>query len=66
MLVTEFMEGGDLYQAIQADSHKEARRFSWYRTSPRGERRVNGLGKRVALDIARGLSFLHGRKVARI
>ena len=63
MLVTEFMELGDLYRALQADDKPGDRRFSWYRTSPAGERTVNGLSKRIALDIVRGLAFLHSRSI---
>ncbi len=42
--------GGDLYSAIQADTDN---RLLWY-----------GLGHRIALDIARGLYFLHSHEVA--
>ena len=63
MLVTEFMELGDLYRALQADDKPGNRRFSWYRTSPAGERTVNGLSKRIALDVVRGLAFLHSRNI---
>ena len=63
MLVTEFMELGDLYRALQADDKPGNRRFSWYRTSPAGERMVNGLSKRIALDVVRGLAFLHSRSI---
>jgi hypothetical protein len=41
--------GGDLCSAIQADTQGE---LLWY-----------GLGHRIALDIARGLFFLHSHEV---
>lgn len=64
MLVTEFMEQGDLFRALEADD-ADRRRFSWYgaRRRPDGSRIVNGLSKRVALDVARGLAFLHSRNI---
>ena len=43
--------GGDLCSAIQADTRGE---LLWY-----------GLGHRIALDIARGLYFLHSHEVRR-
>ncbi|KAL3148045.1 protein kinase activity protein [Trebouxia sp. C0009 RCD-2024] len=61
MLITEYMEGGDLYHAIAQDS---TGRFSWYKrnTQQQGSRQV-GMGRRIALDVARGLHFLHSRKI---
>ena len=53
MLVLEFMEGGDLYQAIQESSYPvDTGLLSWYQK-----------GSRIALDIAKGLVFLHQREV---
>lgn len=49
MLVMELMEGGTLYDAISNDATGS---FLWWRR-----------GKSVALDIARGLAFLHSRGV---
>jgi len=49
MLVTELMEGGDLRSALSSDV---AGNLGWYR-----------LGKGLALDIARGLHFLHEHNV---
>lgn len=46
LLVTELMEGGDLRRALNNPETKEA--LAWHRG-----------GKRVALDIARGLTALH-------
>ena len=62
MLVTEFMENGDLFRGISADS---IGRFGWYRqTGPNGRLMPNtGLARRIALDVARGLFFLHDKKV---
>ncbi|KAK9810072.1 hypothetical protein WJX72_004359 [[Myrmecia] bisecta] len=45
MLVTEFMPRGDLWQALGTDHLQQ---FSWYRR-----------GKSIALDVARGLHFMH-------
>ena len=44
-----WLQGGDLRVAIHNDS---ARKLGWY-----------GLGRGIALDIARGIAFLHSRKV---
>lgn len=60
MLITEFMEGGDLYHAIARDT---LGRFAWYRRSAPDGRRLAGLGRRIALDAARGLHFLHSNKI---
>ncbi|DBB18025.1 hypothetical protein WJX82_008169 [Trebouxia sp. C0006] len=60
MLITEFMEGGDLYHAIARDT---LGRFAWYRRSHADGPRLPGLGRRIALDVARGLHFLHSRKI---
>ncbi|KAA6423450.1 MAG: cytochrome P450 [Trebouxia sp. A1-2] len=57
MLITEFMEGGDLYHAIARDT---LGRFAW--SVPDGPQ-LPGLGRRIALDVARGLHFLHSRKI---
>lgn len=48
MLVTELMERGDLYSLLG----RHQGRFAWHR-----------LGRCVALDVARGLSFLHSRNI---
>lgn len=49
MLVTELMDGGDLRYALTEDT---TGKFRWYE-----------LGKSIALDIARGLHFLHTHDV---
>ncbi|KAK9803523.1 hypothetical protein WJX73_002438 [Symbiochloris irregularis] len=49
-LVTEFMAGGDLFHAMQSDRRRSE--FNWYNT-----------GRRVALDVARGLAFLHSQQI---
>ena len=52
-LVLEYMEGGDLLAAIQRDSYPEPfGQFGWY-----------GKGAQIALDVAKGLVFLHKNKV---
>ncbi len=48
MLVLEFMEGGDLWSALRGPHREE---LQWY-----------GRGRALALDIARGLHFLHEHK----
>ena len=50
MLVTELMEAGDLWHALM--QYRESGALSWYRR-----------GKRIALEIARGLHFLHRHKI---
>ncbi|GAB4815748.1 hypothetical protein N2152v2_002794 [Parachlorella kessleri] len=46
MLVSEFMEGGDLMKNIAAG------RVTWYRR-----------GKKIAMDVAKALVFLHSRRI---
>ena len=54
MLVLEYMEGGDLYQAIQENSYPmDTGLLSWYQK-----------GSTIALDIAKGLAFLHQHEVS--
>ena len=62
MLVTEYLEGGDLCSALERDS-AIPRRFSWWKHQGE-ERRPVGLARRVAIDVARGLAYLHSRKVS--
>lgn len=51
MLVMELMEGGTLYDALANDDSTK-RTFGWWRR-----------GKGIALDIARGLAYLHSRHI---
>ena len=64
MLITEFMETGDLYTAMARD-RATPRKFSWWRPPSPGDqdKRLLGFGRRIALDIARALAYLHARKV---
>lgn len=63
MLVTEYLEGGNLTTALERDSSSPPK-FSWYKQGRDSQSKsVQGLNKRVAMDIARGLAFLHNRKV---
>ncbi|KAL6772225.1 hypothetical protein ACKKBG_A29430 [Auxenochlorella protothecoides x Auxenochlorella symbiontica] len=55
MLVTEFMEFGDLWRAATLRSPRGDRIFGWW-----------GRGRKVALDIARGLHFLHSRSIVHL
>ncbi|BDA40607.1 probable serine/threonine-protein kinase CTR1 at N-terminal half [Coccomyxa sp. Obi] len=48
MLVLEFMEGGDMWSALRGNDREE---LQWY-----------GKGRGLALDVARGLHFLHEHK----
>ena len=53
MLVLEYMEGGDLQSCILQDCYPNCTgQFRWYKK-----------GARVALDVAKGLVFLHEQKV---
>ena len=48
MLLTTFMEKGDLYAALG----RSPVRYSWHH-----------YGQRIALDVARGLAYLHSRHI---
>ena len=50
LLVTEFCAGGDLFRALARPN--AAALFAWHKW-----------GRRVAADVARGLAFLHARRV---
>ena len=50
MLVTELMECGDLWNAFQ--QYKESGALTWYKR-----------GRRIAIDVARGLHFLHIHRI---
>ena len=53
MLVLEYMEGGDLLSCIQQDCYPvPAGQFTWY-----------SKGGHIARDVAKGIIFLHKRKV---
>ncbi|KAK9802724.1 hypothetical protein WJX73_001425 [Symbiochloris irregularis] len=45
-----FMAGGDLFHAMRSSNRKSE--FNWYNT-----------GRRIALDVARGLAFLHSQHI---
>ena len=54
MLVLEYMEGGDLHSCIKHDCYPQAvGDFKWYKK-----------GGRIALDVAKGLVFLHEQKAS--
>lgn len=55
MLVTEFMELGDLWRALPIRNSNGERVFCWSRR-----------GHRVALDVARGLHYLHHKRVVHL
>lgn len=55
MLVTELMELGDLWRALPLESREGGRIFSWYNR-----------GHRVMLDVAKGLQYLHGRRIVHL
>jgi len=57
MMVTEFMEFGDLWRALPVTmlSSSEERIFGWYKK-----------GKQVALDVARGLAALHRKRIVHL
>ena len=50
-MVMEYMPGGDLGTAL-ANDNSSTRLLGWYQN-----------GHLIALDIARGLAYLHGQKV---
>lgn len=52
MLVTELMELGDLWRALPARDSSGERIFAWRRR-----------GRRVMEDVARGLAYLHSKRV---
>ena len=54
MMVTEYMQGGDLGLALAKDNPSN-RRLSWYNS-----------GSHIALCIARGLAYLHAQKASPI
>lgn len=55
MLVTEFMDLGDLWRAATLRNPRGERIFGWY-----------GRGRKVLLDVARGLHFLHSRSIVHL
>ena len=69
-IVSELMPNGNLFRALAADSGGSGagRRFGWARAfDPNGRPLPNsGLSRRVALDVARGLTFLHSRGVVHL
>ncbi len=67
MLVTALMET-DLARALKKDANTSGgRRITWAPRVAGAGGRVSrmGLARRIALDVARGLAFLHGRKACR-
>ena len=54
MLVLEYMQGGDLLSCIQHDCYPTAvGDFTWYKK-----------GGRIALDVAKGMVFMHEQKAS--
>ena len=54
LLGLEYMQGGDLREAIQKDFDSQPpKKFGWY-----------GKGAKIALDVAKGLVFLHANKAS--
>ena len=52
LLIMELLPGGDLFKALNLRDRNGQRVFAWARK-----------GKRVALDVASALAFLHNRRV---
>eukprot|EP00887_Chlorella_sp_A99_P001247 scaffold14.g1247.t1 len=52
MLIAEFMEGGDLSKALKWRDQRGRRVFGWY-----------GRGRVAAIDIAKGLHYLHAHNI---
>lgn len=66
-LVTEYMECGDLYNGLHRNDQSDM--LTWYRRSSTvhapcsRKTATHGLGRHIALDIARGLHFLHTHRI---
>jgi hypothetical protein len=52
-LCTEYHAGGNLAVAMKKDRNREPRALGWY-----------ARGRKLALDVARGIAFLHANKVS--
>ncbi|KAI7845368.1 hypothetical protein COHA_001075 [Chlorella ohadii] len=55
MLVTEFMEFGDLWRALPLKNAADQRIFAWAKR-----------GRRVLFDVAKGLYYLHQRRIVHL
>jgi serine/threonine protein kinase len=55
MLVTEFMEFGDLWRALPLKNAADQRIFAWHKR-----------GRRVLFDVAKGLYYLHQRRIVHL
>jgi hypothetical protein len=62
ILVVELMTRGDLYRAL--DNLKWNSVFTWSRSMEGGRpRRLTGMNRRIALDVARGIAYLHSLNI---
>ncbi|PSC71778.1 serine threonine-kinase [Micractinium conductrix] len=55
MLVTEFLEFGDLWRALPLTNPGGQRIFAWYKR-----------GRRLLFDVAKGLHYLHQRRIVHL
>ena len=66
VLVTELLDRGALYACLQSPRLDAVFRWRRARTDAGRPRPFTGLNRRVALDVARGLAYLHSRAIVHL